>query len=104
MIAMSDEGQRHHARGPRRTPHHQRDGRTDRRVRTRDVTHGDRTIDTGSEATAGDAPDRGAAAVAYLRTLARRRAAFGLQAHTLARSAGAKLAQDHLCAQEATAL
>src|SRR4029077_4732841 len=104
VIAMSDEGQRHHASGPRRASPHQRDRRPDRRVRARHIAHGDRTIDAGSEAAAGDAADDGAVLIQYLGALARGRATFGLQAHALARAALAELAQDHIRPGEAAAL
>src|SRR5579859_6119900 len=103
VIAMGDEGQRHHASGPRRAAHHQRDRRADRRLRARHIAHGDRPVDAGTEAAAGDAPDGGAVLVEDLGAFARGRAAFGLQAHTLARGALAELAQDHLRAGEAAA-
>src|SRR5690349_9945700 len=70
VVTMGDEGQRHHARGPRRAPYHQRDRRPDRRVCARHIAHSDRAIDAGAEAAAGDAADRGAVLVEDLGALA----------------------------------
>src|SRR5262245_26757644 len=101
---MRYEGQRHHARGPRRAAHHQRDRRADLGLRARDIAHSDRAIDAGAEAAARDLPDDGATGIVDFRAVARGRAALGLDAHPRARGALAELAQDHVGAHKAATL
>src|SRR6266851_9236790 len=91
VIAMRHEGKRHHLGRPRRAAHQQHDGRARRRVRGGDVAHGDRAVDAGPEAAAGDAADGGAGGVLDLGALASRRLALGTDAHAPARDALAEL-------------
>src|SRR6185312_2263397 len=95
VVAMGNEGQRHDARRPRRAAHHELERRAERSLRRRDIAHGDRPVGRGAEAAAGDAADDAARGIGDLRALARRRAAFGLDADALPRRAVLELALDH---------
>src|SRR5580658_1957353 len=84
VIAMRHERQRHDARRTRRPPHQELDGGAERGLGRRHIAHGDRPVDGGAEAAAGDAAGRRAARVDDLCPFTRGRAALGLEADALA--------------------
>src|SRR5262245_8039347 len=53
-VAVGHERQRRHAGPERLAAHHQIDWRPRRRAGLRQITHGDRTVDAGTEAARGD--------------------------------------------------
>src|SRR6185312_15410055 len=91
----------HDARRARRAAHHELERRAERRLRRRDIAHGDRPVGRRAEAAAGDAADDGARGRDDLGALARRRAAFGLDADALARRTLFELARDDVGAGKA---